>query len=120
MGSFEDSRAPVWIVCPATRKVQHVNQAALTFSDYTYSELIGKPLEELFTEAGANAILRHCIPPHNSSNCIDAYSAGILPLIAKDGARKDVKVFCKVATASQPYLLLLARPRYRSLNGKWM
>jgi hypothetical protein len=110
MRTFEDSRTPVWIVSPATRKVQHVNSAALTFSGYTYSEFIGKPLEELFTEAGANAILRHCIPPNNSPSCVDAYSAGILPLVTKEGARKEVKIFCKVATASEAYLLLLARP----------
>jgi PAS domain-containing protein len=110
MGCFEDSLAAVWMVCTATKTVEEVNPAALNFSGFSHSESVGKSLEELFTEDGADAILRHCAAP--ADYCVDTYSAGIVPLVTKDRIRRDVRLFCKLSRGPEPRLLLLAREVY--------
>jgi PAS domain-containing protein len=109
MGCFEDSPAAVWMVSTATKTVEEVNPAALDFSGFSRSESIGKTLEDLFTQHGADAILRHCSSP---DHCIDAYAAGIVPRLTKERLLRDVRMFCKLATGPEPRLLLLARQVY--------
>lgn len=113
MGSFEDSKEPVWIICPVSKTVTDVNPAAVSFSGYAEGKLIGKRVDELFTREGAEAILRRCIPFDRQPSKASAYTAGIIPFIKKDGSREKIEVHCRFSNGRQPRVLIMGK-RIRS------
>ncbi len=102
--ALEESISPVWFVRFNSRTISNANAAACALTEHSQEEIIGIPLEELFTPDGVAHILTH------RRRCGDTSSDfGSVAVIKKDRSVQRLEVFCQIPSQEQSLFLILGR-----------
>ena len=102
--TLEQSTSPVWFIRLNSRTISNANAAACALTGHSQDEIIGKPMEELFTPEGVVHILTHC------RACGDMSSDfGSVAVIKKDRSVQQLEVFCQIPSQEQSLFLILGR-----------